>query len=502
MKVSFRSIRFRASLWLILGCVFLLFMGGKWNIPLATWTGTVFFLRYYRQQRSIAAILLSIPPIFVAAHVFFMGLAEQVELQFKIMIALCFTIYMIIPCIVDQQLTRRITNPFLATMVYPSALITIQFLLSFNDQLGTILSWTGSFFPQKPLLQMVSITGIWGPSFLVGWLASILNLLWEQKFNLRNAKIPLISFSAILLAVVLWGSIRIQFFKPAPGTVKIGSVVVGFSEDNLFYTYDDSPDSIKAAEFEEYRALSHSIQDSLFAASARLMPSGIKILSWASGNAVVFAGDESRLVQRMQEFARIHRVYFFPGLLVLGNHNHPDDNHVLAILPDGSIAYDHYKGRNPGRGFYEGNTIETIVTPYGKIASPICFEMEFHRFIRQAGKKGVDILIVPGDEPARGAADMHTEYSMLRAVENGFSMLRTTLEGLTMGADYQGRVLSQLSFYQTLKERTIITEMPVKGVRTFYAMTGDWFAWTCLILLVGLSGIAFISAQVNDSLNQ
>lgn len=501
MQTNSRSNWLRDSLWLLTGCVFLLFMGGKWNIPLATWTGTVFFLRYFRQQRGMEAILLSILPIFLAAYVFFMGLAEQVELQFKVFIALCFTLYMIIPCLIDQQLVRRITNPLLATLVYPSALITVQFFLSFSDQVGTILSWTGSFFAQKSLLQLISITGIWGPSFLVGWLASIVNLLWEQ-FDFWKAKTPLVVFSTILLAVVLWGSIRLQFFKPAAGTVKVGSVVVGFPEDNLFYTYDDAPDSIKTAEYEKYRALSFRVQDSLFAISKRLMPSGIKILSWASGNAVVFTEDEPRLIQRMQQFARTHRVYFFPGLLVLGNHMHPDDNHVLAILPDGTIAYDHYKGRNPGRGFYEGNTIETIETPYGKIASPICFEMEFHRFIRQAGKEGVDIMIVPGDEPARGAADMHTEYSMLRAVENGFSMLRTTLEGLTMGADYQGRVLSQMSFYQTLHERTLITEMPVKGVRTFYAMTGDWFAWGCVFLLIILAALGFVSANVNRSLNQ
>jgi apolipoprotein N-acyltransferase len=477
-------------------------MGGKWNIPLATWTGTVFFLRYYRQQQGVAAILLSILPIFLAAHVFFMGLAEQVELQFKVFIALCFTLYMIIPCLIDQQLARRITNPLIATLVYPSALISVQFFLSFSDQLGTILSWTGSFFPQKPLLQMISVTGIWGPSFLVGWLASTVNQLWELQFDFRKARTPLFAFSTIVFVVVLLGNIRIQFFKPAPGTVKVGSVVVGFQEDNLFYTFDDAPESFKIAEKATFRALSLQVQDSLFAASVRLMPSGIKILSWASGNAVVFAEDEAKLVTRMQEFARLHRVYFFPGLQVLGNHFHPDDNHVLAILPDGTIAYDHYKGRNPGRGFYEGKTIETIETPYGKIASPICFEMEFHRFIRQAGKEGVDIMIVPGDEPARGAADMHTEYSMLRAVENGFSMLRTTLEGLTMGADYQGRVLSQMSFYNTLHERTLITEMPVKGIRTFYAMTGDWFAWGCVILLGVMVVMAFVCAKVNDSLNQ
>ncbi len=65
-------------------------------------------------------------------------------------------------------------------------------------------------------------------------------------------------------------------------------------------------------------------------------------------------------------------------------------------------------------------------------------------------------------------------------------MLRTTLGGLIMGVDYQGRVLSQMDFYKTLENRTIITELPVKGVKTIYSRASDWFAWSCVIMLVFL----------------
>jgi hypothetical protein len=76
----------------------------------------------------------------------------------------------------------------------------------------------------------------------------------------------------------------------------------------------------------------------------------------------------------------------------------------------------------------------------------------------QVGKNDVDILIVPGDEPSKGNTIIHTEYSAFRALENGCSMLRTTLEGLTMGLDCQGRVLSQMNFYNTLNDSTVRTE--------------------------------------------
>ena len=445
--------------------------------------------------RGYRGIMLAFPFILLASHIYFIGLAEQVELSFKILIALSFTLYIMVPCLIDRFLHKRFRNPFLSTLVYPAALIAIQFALSYVEQLGTILHWTGSMFSYKPLLQLVSITGVWGPSFLVGWLASTINLLWEEQFNLWKVKIPVVVFIGLIFTVILWGSIRMLFLSPKPGTVKVGSVVVGFQEDNFFYTYDDMPKKIKLEQKEKYRELTHQVQDELFSTSEQLLPSGIKILSWASGNAVVFAEDEDQLIERMRNFARKHQIYFFPSLLVLGDYKGADENHVLAIQPDGIIAYDHYKGRSPNKGYYQGNLVEIIKTPYGRIASPICYEMEFHRFIRQAGKKGVDILIVPGDEPARGASNMHTELSMLRAIENGCSMLRTTLEGLTMGADYQGRVLSQMNFYNTMNNRTIITEMPMKGVRTIYAQTGDWFAYFCIVLLILLTTLGILKTS-------
>ena len=201
-------------LWLLAGCIFLLFMGGKWNLPFTTWIGSIFFLRYFRMQRSFGGIVLAFPFILLSSHIYFIGLAEQVDLVFKILIAVSFTLYIMIPCVIDRFLHDRIRNQFLSTLVYPVSLIVIQFMLSYVEQLGTILHWTGSMFSFKPLIQLVSITGVWGPSFLVGWLASITNLLWEGNFNLKEVRLPVAVFTVLFSLIILWGSIRMAFFAP------------------------------------------------------------------------------------------------------------------------------------------------------------------------------------------------------------------------------------------------------------------------------------------------
>jgi len=126
-------------------------------------------------------------------------------------------------------------------------------------------------------------------------------------------------------------------------------VVVGLPEDNLFYTYLDLPAAAQLEQKEQYRQWTLEVQDELFATSEALVPQGSR--SWPGQR------QRSRVRRRrgsgdrtLAAFARDHQVYFFPSLLVLGDYDGPDRNKVLAIRPNGQIAYVHYKGRNRTRG--------------------------------------------------------------------------------------------------------------------------------------------------------
>ncbi len=44
----------------------------------------------------------------------------------------------------------------------------------------------------------------------------------------------------------------------------------------------------------------------------------------------------------------------------------------------------------------------------------------------------------------------------------------------------------------------MITELPVRGTRTFYARAGDWFAWACMALVAVLSYIGIREAATPD----
>src|SRR5512138_1753011 len=94
--------KYLALLWLLVGCICLLFMGGKWNIVIITWIGSVFFLRYFRTRRGPLGFLLAVPFLLAASWIFFLGLAVQVTLAFQVLIAAAYTLYILVPCAVDR----------------------------------------------------------------------------------------------------------------------------------------------------------------------------------------------------------------------------------------------------------------------------------------------------------------------------------------------------------------------------------------------------------------
>ncbi len=79
----------------------------------------------------------------------------------------------------------------------------------------------------------------------------------------------------------------------------------------------------------------------------------------------------------------------------------------------------------------------------------------------------------------------------ITAIGNGFSIIRPTFEGLSIAADYQGRVLAAMDDFTT-EEVVMIADVPMEGVTTIYSQIGDLFAWLCVVGFVAIAGWAIV----------
>jgi apolipoprotein N-acyltransferase len=479
--------------WLILGCVLLLSAGGKWNVPIATWLAPVFLLRFFRTRDRWIEALVALPVVFLCQLVWMYGLMPPPpEISIPLFLGICafVTVTVLLPYIVDRLMVRVLDQTIVAVFLFP-ALVTVEHFLGIYLPLGAGPAWVHNLFESKSLIQLVSITGAWGVSFLIGWFASLVNVLWEYYWDVARFQAHAFAFVVVLSLVLVYGGFRLSVLAPRAETVKVGSVLVEWpGEMNYFWGYilRGAPEE----EADEYRQETHHIHEELFATSRALVPAGVKIMVWPVGNAPVFQDEEEELIQRAQGFAEDNGLYLFMPLLTIKVGQKEAENKTVAIQPNGQIAFVYHKMQASLVEPLSTRSEEMPVldTPYGRLSTAICWDMGFPQLIRQAGRDKVDILLVPADQPARLLTPTQTHLYLLRGVESGVSVVLPTLDGLSAAIDYQGRVLSQANFYTTLQDRTMIFDVPTHGVRTLYALAGDWFAYLVTAATVVMLGWA------------
>jgi apolipoprotein N-acyltransferase len=479
--------------WLIVGCVLLLFVGGKWNVPVATWLAPVFLLRFFWTRERWYEILIALPAVFLSELVWMVGLMPPPpEISIPLFLGICgfVAVTVVLPYIVDYLMVRVLDQPMVAIFLFP-ALVTIVHFAGIYLPLGAGTAWVHGLFESKSLIQLVSITGAWGVSFLVAWFASLVNVLWEYYWDIARFQEYVLAFVVVLSLVLVYGGFRLSVLKPRAETVKVGSVLVEWpGEMNYFWGYilRGSPEE----EAEEYRQETHRIHDELFAISEKLIPSGVKIMVWPVGNSPVFEDEEEELIRRAQFLAEDNGIYLFMPVLTIKVGQMEAENKTVAIQPDGTVAFVYHKMQaslvEPLAESSE--SMPVLDTPYGRLSTAICWDMGFPQLIRQAGRNRVDILLVPADQPAKLLTPTQTHLYLFRGIESGASVVLPTLDGLSAAIDYQGRVLAQQNFYTTLQDRTIIYDVPTRGVRTLYALAGDWFAYLVVAATVVLVGWA------------
>ncbi|HMX56105.1 MAG TPA: hypothetical protein PKE49_06245, partial [Leptospiraceae bacterium] len=104
---------------------------------------------------------------------------------------------------------------------------------------------------------------------------------------------------------------------------------------------------------------------------------------------------------------------------------------------------------------------------------------DFPGLIRQAGQGRADLLLLPSSD-WREIDPVHSRMTVFRAIENGSNLFRQTNLGLSLAADYNGRVLGETDHFRA-SDRSLVVQMPTSGVWTPYSAAGDMFSWLAAI---------------------
>ena len=373
-----------------------------------------------------------------------------------------------------------------------------------------------SQYQMTPLIQIASVTGIYGVSFLLVWVSlSLLSagLMIVLRPTTRSVWAGEIILPALVVAILFDFGFRQMARESAPDrTLKVALIQPSIPQSLI---WDSSRDMDRFHD--------------LIRLSEQALTNRTDLLVWPEAAVPSFARWNTNVYSAITNLVLQHRVW-----LILGSDDvarlpppaPPDEfeyyNASFLVSPDGEfvsryrkrdlVVFGEYiplvrwlpfiKWFTPIEGGFtpgERPVPFVLTKPVVKASPLICFEDTFPGTAREAADDDTDFLVNLtnngwfGDSAAQW---QHAASAVFRAVENRLPLVRCSNNGLTGWVDAHGRLRDVFrDDHGTIYGPGFLTaQIPLLNpgqhrVPTFYHQHGDWFGWAC----VGITGITLIS---------
>lgn len=361
-------------------------------------------------------------------------------------------------------------RPILSVLAFPATIVSYEYIFSLWQ--GTFGNTAYTQLRDLPVLQLAALTGIWGISDLVAFVpAAAIALLYVRGPQRRALAAAL---AVVLVAVLGYGFARLADTPPAPSTVRIG-LAESHVGPNLFPSTFDSTMNLMQGYADQVR---------------QLAAQGAKVVVLPEMSARVNDQTVPALMPQIdtlfEQTARNSGVQVLLGVLhVTGNVAY---NEGRLYSPSGTIETvyrKHHLVPVAEAGTTPGTAISILPQPEGTIGVQICRDMDYPELARRYAKQDVGLVLVPAWEFGPDYL-WHGHMSLMRAVEDGFSMARSAKEGYLTVSDDRGRVLDEKLTLPETSFTNMLASVPVRHDPTLYQLWGDWFAWLDLALLAAL----------------
>ncbi len=343
-------------------------------------------------------------------------------------------------------------------LIFPSIWVLAEFInsrISIHSTYGN-LSYSQMNF--LPILQIASLTGIWGISFCIFLFAATASILLGRYGSARGRRWLGIGVAVVLVGVLGFGVWRMLSAPPAP-EVKVALLSSDLQQNLITEKHDDTLRLMR-----DYLGQGES-------AAAQ----GAKAIVIPEKIAVVTPADISDVDQLMQSAAKQMGAQIVVGVI----HVTPDAklNEARIYSAKGEIlTYEKHHMLPPFESnLRPGTRLTEWQEASGTWGAAICKDMDFPKMGRDYGNDGVGLLLVPAWDFVQDGW-LHGRMAILRGVESGFSIARSPKQGVLAVSDDRGRVIAQESS-NAAPFVTLVAEVPVRNDATFYARQGDWFAW-------------------------
>jgi len=382
-------------------------------------------------------------------------------------------------------------------LLIPSLWTAIEWVRSLGSYGFT---WGGLAYSQAPwpdIIQLASITGPWGVTFLIVFVNAALAGLVSRRD--RRSLRWTAAAGAMVYAAWLGGVLSQAIW--AARVSDMPAEKVAMVQGGIEMTWRSS--GLAERIYQTYWPMTETItgKPDFIVWPESALPDDIE-------TSPVLREEMSSLARRMGAY-----------MLVGGMHEVPDErapggrreyNGAYLISPSGRITGAYYKVHLvpfgefvPGRRWipfldrypildadrYPGPGYNTLHTQHGDIGVAICFESIFPQIARRLARDGAQMLFIITNDSwfkRTAAAAQHHEFAVFRAVENRRYVARNATTGITSLITPLGRVTGTADLGARQVVSGLVRMIPN---RTLYTRYGDWFAGLCAAF--GLIGLLF-----------
>lgn len=473
--------------WLLLGLVLTLLSYGIFNTGICAWIFAIPLLRYINIRPKWSSIIWMLIGMILVANITFYRLVQD-SFNIKNQLFCTFNgIRIWLPFFVYFLCRKFNAKKLIAYFAFPAAVAVAEFFVD-NPFVSVMTSLSVSQFWNIGLMQMASVTGVVGVSFVVTLLASVVNYMWEEGFN-KHTAVCAAGYGIAVVLITALGMTSIKKVTTSDQTVRIATSVENF---NLLLEDKAILDAYEGTTFEKAEK-----------AFIDILENRAKDAAYNGASVLVFPEDafgikESRadaFIERVQGIAKENEVnILLPVVRMPETEGVKQKNTLNFINNKGELVNTYLKNHlvpvveEPTTEKGDGKT--PVVEVDGvKYTYLICADYTSNKLAYNG--READILLNPSYDWK--AFQYFTSYGVqARAIECGFSVLRNPVNGNIVLYDYHGRPL-HMSNAMGVHKGIMYLDVPKEGRQTIYGTTGNWFPWLCAVfsLFAILSGFIF-----------
>jgi apolipoprotein N-acyltransferase len=350
----------------------------------------------------------------------------------------------------------------------PAFWVAAEYLRNVATPHGSAGSLAYSQLQFLPFLQLASVTGPWGMTFVLLLVpAAVAVSLHVRHSCVRRSLYVATAGLGTLAAVLAYGTVRLWTSPTQPQSAKVGLIAS-----------DGKPEAPVAEPGEPAERLFRAYA----AAAEKLAAGGAEAILLPEKVGVTIEGRSEGMDVPLQALSARTGATIVAGVVHVDGPVKYNEARIYVPNETDVQRYDKQHMLPPFESnLRPGTSLVMLSRAQQRWGIAICKDMDFAFPARQYGQDGAGLMLVPAWDFVVDAG-WHGHMAVMRGVENGFSVARAARTGFLTVSDDRGRILAEVSS-SSAPFATLLADVPANHSWTVYQWLGDWFAWAAMVLL-------------------